>query len=233
MPNREDYQLKPLKQSDLKIGLKITIISDHDSWINHYIPVLITHLEKDGHEIQWLNNCKHITEGDLVFYLGCSQIVSQTILAKNKHNLVVHESALPLGKGWSPLTGQILEGKNEIPITLFEAVEQVDSGKIYLRNTLYFEGTELVDELRTVQAEVSIKLCLNFVKQYPAIINDGYEQKGQSTYYKRRTPQDSRLDPDKTIREQFNLLRVVDNQRYPAFFELYGETYIIKIEKKL
>ena len=41
---------------------------------------------------------------------------------------------------------------------------------------------------------------------------------------------DSRLDPDDTIAQQFNLLRVVDNERYPAFFELLGRRYILKIE---
>ena len=48
---------------------------------------------------------------------------------------------------------------------------------------------------------------------------------------KRRTPADSRLDPDKSIAEQFELLRVVDNQRYPAFFDHRGRRYRITIEK--
>jgi len=39
---------------------------------------------------------------------------------------------------------------------------------------------------------------------------------------------------DKTIREQMNLLRVVDNERYPAFFEWQGNRYYLAIwrEKK-
>jgi methionyl-tRNA formyltransferase len=47
----------------------------------------------------------------------------------------------------------------------------------------------------------------------------------------KRTLEDSRLDPMKSIAEQFNLLRVVDNSRYPAFFDLDGFRYIVKIEK--
>ena len=50
-------------------------------------------------------------------------------------------------------------------------------------------------------------------------------------YLRKRTPKDSRLDPDKTIAEQFELLRVVDSQRFPAFFEYRGKRYLIKIEK--
>lgn len=87
-------------------------------------------------------------KGDILVLLGCEKIIKDAILKKNRHNLVVHESALPEGKGWSPLTWQILEGKNEIPITLFEAVQNVDAGQIYLQRKMIFKGWELVDDLR-------------------------------------------------------------------------------------
>ena len=53
--------------------------------------------------------------------------------------------------------------------------------------------------------------------------------KGKGSFYRKRTPEDSELDIDKTIREQFNLLRAVDNNRYPAFFKLNGQKYTLKI----
>jgi methionyl-tRNA formyltransferase len=56
-------------------------------------------------------------------------------------------------------------------------------------------------------------------------------QAGLPTYYKRRTPEDSELDPDKPLRDQFNLLRVADNDQYPAFFRHLGHKYVLKIEK--
>ena len=58
------------------------------------------------------------------------------------------------------------------------------------------------------------------------------KQKGDASYYKRRTAIDSQLDPYKTIADQFNLLRVVDNIRYPAFFNYNDCDYIIEIRKK-
>ena len=36
---------------------------------------------------------------------------------------------------------------------------------------------------------------------------------------------------NKTIKEQFNLLRIVDNNYYPAFFEYNGYRYKIQINK--
>ena len=154
-----------------------------------------------GHVVVWRHNVSQIKKGDIVFYLSCGEIVPDDILSRNKHNLVVHESALPHGKGWSPLTWQILEGKNEIPITLFEAEESLDSGKIYIIERMHFNGTELVEDLRQKQGEYTIKMCVSFVEGYPGIISRGKEQSGRSSYYRKREPDDSKLDLDKTIRE--------------------------------
>ena len=35
----------------------------------------------------------------------------------------------------------------------------------------------------------------------------------------------------KSILSQFDLLRIVDNKNYPAFFKIYGKKYILKISK--
>lgn len=113
-----------------------------------------------------------------------------------------------------------------------KATEKVDSGVIYFKETMHFTGTEIVEELRATQADATFKLCLEFIDNYPDIIDKAVSQEGECSFYHRRTSEDSRLDPDKTIREQFNLLRVVDNQRYPAFFELNGEQYLLKVFKK-
>jgi len=52
---------------------------------------------------------------------------------------------------------------------------------------------------------------------------------GSETFYERRRPKDSELDVSKSIADQFNLLRVVDNERYPAFFYHNGKKFILKI----
>ncbi len=63
---------------------------------------------------------------DFCFCLSYGRLVSNQTRAGFRHTLVVHASDLPHGKGWSPLSWQILEGKHSIPLTLFEAAESVD-----------------------------------------------------------------------------------------------------------
>jgi methionyl-tRNA formyltransferase len=205
------------------------LVDNPKSWIVPYAMELKRTLERMGNKVNYYNDAKEIKQGELSFFLSCEKMVPEEILAKSKHNLVVHESALPKGKGMSPLTWQILEGKNDIPITLFEAAEKVDSGSIYLQKVMPFHGHELINELREVQGNTTMDLIVEFVKKYPNVTQ--VEQKGDETFYPRRWPQDSELDVNKSIREQFNLLRVVDNERYPGFFNYLGYKYIIKIEK--
>ncbi|SHG34319.1 methionyl-tRNA formyltransferase [Fodinibius roseus] len=207
--------------------MKIQILIDNpNSWIIPYAQQLVDELSSE-HESKLVHESSGVSEGDILVLLGCGEIFKD--LELNEHNLVVHESDLPRGRGWSPLTWQILEGKDEIPVTLFEAVDEVDAGPIYFQKTITFEGHELVDELREKQARATIKLIKKFINQYPNI--EGKPQKGEATYYSRRTPKNSELDINKTIEEQFNLLRVCDNERYPAFFYRNGRKYKIKIAK--
>ena len=68
-----------------------------------------------------------------MFLFELRKYCKKKILKKFRNNLVVHASDLPNGKGWSPLTWQILNGKKKIHISLIEAEEKVDSGKIYMK----------------------------------------------------------------------------------------------------
>ena len=210
--------------------LRIALCSDRSSWINVYLPAIIIRSLFDNHEIGWCHDSSHLAGGDLCFYLSYGQIVRSAVLDKYKNNLVVHESDLPHGKGWSPLTWQILEGRTRIPVTLLEAVERVDSGQIYAQKWIDFEGHELLEDLRRNQADASVGLCVDYISKYPSNSSTGKPQVGTETFYSRRRPENSELDPDKSISEQFNLLRVVDNQRYPAYFVKCGRRYVLSIK---
>jgi len=213
--------------------LFISICSDGKSWINDHIPSLLINFLFMGHQAEWLHDAKKLRGGTLCFFLGYSRIVDQEILAKYKNNLVVHESNLPKGRGWSPLTWQIIEGKNKIPITLIEAAKEVDSGRIYNKKWLFLNGNELIPEIRKKQAETTFELCREFVKKYPNSATTSKPQKGTATFYCRRRPENNKINPSKSIKEIFNLLRTADNERYPAFFNLKGKRFNILLETAL
>jgi methionyl-tRNA formyltransferase len=203
------------------------LIDNPTSWMIPYSKELVTLLQDSGHEAVLLGNPEEVVEGEILCLLSCHK--KFTRLHLNKHNLVAHSSDLPKGRGWSPLTWQILEGKSEVKVTLFEAVDEIDAGDIYYQETLLFQGHELLPELLEKQANAIKKLILKFVDNYPN--NRGRKQIGDPTYYPKRNPKNSELDLEKSLADQFNLLRVCDNDRYPAFFIKNGIKYFIKIEK--
>ena len=199
--------------------LKIQILIDNpSSWILPYAKELVVDLERKGHNVIMIHEPELVEQGDILCLLACERIFSDLHL--NKHNLVVHESALPNGKGWSPVTWQILEGKNQIPVSLFEAETSVDAGVIYGQTYIELSGKELLTEIKKKQGVATNKLLMDFIEKYPNV--KGVEQQGKSTFYPRRTAKDSELDVNDSLANQFNLLRVCDNDRYPAYFYVEG-----------
>ena len=209
---------------------RLTLLSDASSWLNNDLLRLIEALWTREHAVRWVHHPTDLAPGDVCLLLSCGRLLSPEQLALHRHNLVVHESALPQGQGWSPMTWQILEGASEIPITLFEATAELDAGPIYLQRTIDLQGTELVEEWRALQAEATIALCLEWLDRNAEVIAHARPQQGEASHYRRRRPADSELDPQRSLAEQCNLLRVVDNQRYPAFVELRGRRYALQIQ---
>ncbi|EKD71158.1 MAG: hypothetical protein ACD_46C00262G0007 [uncultured bacterium] len=212
--------------------MKITVVTDiPNHWLLPYSAELVANLVANHHQAILVQQHHDIQQGDICFFLGCGQIAKHETLVKNLNNLVIHESAVPKGRGWSPLSWQILEGKNIIPMTLLEANNgPVDSGDIYLQTNMAFHGHELIDELRVEQGKKTIELAMRFVAEYPQLIKR--RQEGTPTFYKQRKPQDSELDINKPLTELFEHFRIVDNEKYPAFFYFRGKKYILKIFKE-
>jgi UDP-2,4-diacetamido-2,4,6-trideoxy-beta-L-altropyranose hydrolase len=211
---------------------RLTLLSDHSSWLNDDLPQLIEALWVRGHAVRWIHSPADLAPGDVCLLLSCGRLLSPGQMALHSHNLVVHESALPQGQGWSPMTWQILEGVSEIPITLFEATAELDAGPIYLQCSIQLQGTELVDEWRTMQAQATLELCLAWFDSYQEVVAVAKPQYGEASHYRRRRLVDSKLDPERSLAEQFNLLRVVDNQRYPAFFYWRDRPYVLQVHPK-
>lgn len=208
---------------------RTSILVDNDSWILPYAKKLIADIENLNLSCSLVRNENDIPPGDVCFFLGCTKIVSDSALNLNSLNLVVHESDLPKGKGFSPMAWQILDNKKEIIFTLLEASSNFDSGRIWLQSNLQLDGHELCDEWRDLQGKKTQEICLSFLKEYENLTPK--EQIGTESFFRRRTSKDSEIDTRKSINELFPILRVVDNERYPAYFVKDGVKYKIKIEK--
>jgi methionyl-tRNA formyltransferase len=209
----------------------ISIVNDTEGWCTKWCKVLEKEIIKAGDKCKLYFNYKDMpADGDIAFYLGCTRLASANILSKNLLNIVVHASDLPQGRGFSPLKWQILEGANIITVSILEAGKLADAGKIFIKDKIIFEGHELLDEMQNILGKKCNSMCLNFLSQVNLAL--GKTQIGSPTYYNKRNIKDQRIDPYESIYSQFNKLRVADNIRFPAFFNINGIDYEIKIKKK-
>lgn len=208
---------------------RISIIADPPGWFTPFAQDLADRLTAAGHTAQAFDSQTDVATGDIAFYLSCTGITPKTLLDRNTWNVVVHASALPKGRGFSPLVWQILEGTNTIPLTMITMAEDVDAGDIIMQRTLKFQGHELNDEMRDLMGQAIVDMCFDMANAPTAPTVQ--PQTGTSSWYPRRGPKDSQLDPHLSLAEQFNLLRVVDNDRYPAFFDLQGHRYTLSITR--
>ena len=165
----------------------------------------------------------------LVFILGNTKLIKPKLLKRNLLNLTIHESDLPKNKGFSPIQYQLINKKNTITVCLLEINELIDGGDIIAKSKIKFNGTELYDEIRKLQSEKSFELIKNFLKKYPTYKKK--KQTGKSNFLKKRYPRDSKLNFNKSIKENFNLMRINNNDKWPSFFNYKGIKYILKIYK--
>jgi methionyl-tRNA formyltransferase len=170
-----------------------------------------------------------LTGGDFLFLISCGEIIKPEVRDRYRHTLVIHAGDLPKDRGWSPHIWSIIEGSSLMTVSMLSCADPVDSGDIWHQERISLNGTETYDEINRFLFDAELRLmdwALRFCDS-----SQPRMQKGEPTYRRKRTPADSRIDPRQSIAEVFDLLRVCDPDRYPAFFEHRGERYAVSLHK--
>ncbi|MEL6737835.1 MAG: formyltransferase family protein, partial [Pseudomonadota bacterium] len=169
------------------------------------------------HQVRICHDRSDLGSGDFLFLISCSQIIREEHRKGYRFVLVIHSSDLPEGRGWSPQAWCILRGDDHLTVSLLEAREPVDSGRIYEKRRVDVHDWQLFDEIHEQLYSCWIELMdwalENCEGHKPA------EQVGEPSHWPKRTPEDSRIDPEKTLASQFDILRISDPDRFPAFFD--------------
>jgi methionyl-tRNA formyltransferase len=185
------------------------------------------------HEIALVTNMEELPGGDFLFLISSSEILANDSKDLYSNCLILHASKLPKGRGWSPYIWELIGGAKFITISLIEASLPIDSGKIWLQSKISIDKSFIFDEINSALVTAELKLINHALDHYRNIIPKNQDETIMSSYYPRRTPLDSQIDPNLSIASQFDLIRVCDPHRYPAFFFIHGHKYKITIEKIL
>jgi methionyl-tRNA formyltransferase len=211
--------------------MKITLLcSDPQHPVNAYLQSWAL-AQAGTHEVEIIHSTKQINGGDMLFLISCSEIISASKRGQYKFCLLLHASDLPKGRGWSPYIWEVVKGAEFITLCLLEVESKIDSGRIWKKTSIVVPKDALWYEINhllfTAEVEMIIYAGLHFAKVQPQTqVNTD-----QATYFPKRTPIDSKIDVNKSIAEQFNLIRVCDPQRFPAYFDHLGKRYLLRVEK--
>ena len=202
---------------------------------NHpVIPVLKTWCENHAvsHEPRLINDVSELRQGDILFLVSCSQLVTSKDRELYRHVMVLHASDLPTGRGWSPHVWDILAGKEELTLSLLVAEDKVDSGDIWAKHHFTVPKHALYDEINDLLFQAEVELMDHAID----LVEQGEAPKPQDdrspSYHPRRTPADSELDSSSTLESVFNQLRVADPDRFPAFFRMHGHDFELTVKKR-
>ncbi len=197
-----------------------------NAWLERWIE---RHRDAAGAiEIRLLRDVREASGGEFLFLVSCHQIVGRDVLDRYTHTLVLHASALPEGRGMSPHVWQILEGRSGFTVTLLEAAEALDAGRIWHQIEVAVPAHAVCEEINALLFDAELAL-MDWALAHAAGVQPR-EQHGTPSYYRKRGPADSRIDPSRPLAESFDLLRVADPERYPAFFDYRGRRYRLRLE---
>ena len=144
--------------------------------------------------------------------------------------MVLHASDLPKGRGWSPHIWELLDGAEQITLTLLEADHEIDAGRIWKKMVLDIPKHFLFEEINQILFEAELSLMDFAIKYFGVIKAQEQDSKSLQLTIPKKAREGS-LDPNDTIANQFDIIRLSDPSRYPPFFILHGKKYKITIEK--
>lgn len=174
---------------------------------------------------------------DILFVVGLSQLVSDEILSIAKlGNIGFHPTALPAGRGRSPIAWMILEEKAGAA-NFFLMSKGADEGPIFVKEDFLIEAT---DTAASVQAKIwkSLHVCLD--TWLPALKKGEWifspQDESLASYYGKRNPEDGIIYWDSTADEIEKLIRA-SSKPNPGAYTFKGTNKILiwhsKVEKEI
>ena len=151
-----------------------------------------------------------------IFFPHWNKVVPAEILALAEC-VSFHETQLPFGRGGSPIQNLIATGYTETSICALRMVEELDAGPIYLMRPLSLLG--LGEEVFIRASQIVAEMIRHIVTHEPK----PSAQQGDPTWFKRRTPGQSRIEADtQSLDELFDHIRMLDAAAYPRAYLDYG-----------
>ena len=177
---------------------------------------------------KWYRKVKYM-QPDLILSLYYRNIIPEEIFSQAKLGAYnMHGSYLPTYRGRAPLNWAIINGENYSGVSLHVLEKKFDTGAIVDQEKVEFGENEYVGDIQPRITESALKVFKRSLEK----LLDGNppttpQDESKATYFGKRTPEDGRIDFNKSAREVFNLIRALSKPFPGAFAEINGKDTII------
>jgi methionyl-tRNA formyltransferase len=153
---------------------------------------------------------------------GWSQIIGEASLDIPKRGFLgFHASQLPKGRGGAPVNWSLINGADEVWISLFYYTPEVDAGDVVAQGSVPVESR---DSVSTVFDALAIEACRLLSENRYALEDDTANGDPQSlanaTYRPRRQPQDGLVDWGRSPVQQQDWIRA-QTDPYPGAYTFF------------
>jgi methionyl-tRNA formyltransferase len=138
---------------------------------------------------------------------------------------------LPKYKGLNTGNYILINGESESGVTVHFMDEGIDTGDIILQKSYKLSVFDTAKSLARKSRDFEPDVVLDALVQLKEGTYSTNKQEKIEENYKDRTPEDSEIDPTKSISEQYDLIRACHPNKYPAFFYVDGEKVLIKLDR--
>jgi methionyl-tRNA formyltransferase len=169
------------------------------------------------------------TNPDIAFAIGWRYLITkEAYTLPPKGTLILHDSLLPVYRGFAPMNWAIINGEKKTGVTLFYIAEGVDCGPIV--DQLETDIT-LQDTAKTVDEKI-IKLYEDIIIKNLPGLSEGKakavpQNEALATYTCKRTPQDGEIQWHHSAIQIYNLIRGLAHPFPGAYTTLHGKKIMI------
>lgn len=205
----------PINQSD-KLACSIASIKSKG--------LLVIEVKRDALE----NNLKNYS-GMALLSIGFPFILSESIINYFPLALNMHPTLLPSYRG--PTSGAFILINNEKKTgsTVHFLEPEMDAGDIIAQSVVELSVFDTVRSMQKKVYKTEPQLLIEAFRKLERGIVATPQNIQEASIFPRRTPEDSRIDPNKPLRVLFNEIRACDPESYPAFFYVEGQKVCVKL----
>jgi len=165
---------------------------------------------------------------DLLIQGGWQRLFPDAVLKTLRVGAVgCHGSSdfLPQGRGRSPINWSLIEGKQRFIMHYFLIKPGIDDGDVF-----HYEIFDINqwDTCRTLYYKNSMLTMKTLNAWIPRLLSGSFQalpQKGNPTYYPKRTPEDGLIDWSKSVFEIYDFIRAI-TEPYPGAFTFINSTKV-------